>query len=349
MLVAQIKNKWSQILGHIDTLIPHFFRHVSGVNYERERIATPDNDFLDLDWSLVDKKKKLVVISHGFEGSSNRYYVKGMVRSINEEGMNVLAWNMRSCSGSLNKTKGFYHAGFSQDLDTVVRHAIKKGFTHITLVGFSLGGNITLKYLGEQGKNALPQIKNAIAISTPLDLAAVTKHLNKGIMCFYEQFFLAGLLNKTQQKIAIYPELNRPALAKVNSIATYVEMFKDIYGFTCLQDYFQQCSAINYLQNISIPTLIINAQNDPFLPKECYPVAALANHPYIQLHTPARGGHAGFLSFGNGMRNIRTSLVEEQVLCFIGKGKTSINIDMGLRESVFQSILKRWNLVTRIE
>ena len=172
--------------GHLQTIIPSLFRKVS-VPYVRERIDTPDDDFLDLDWALGNDEsemsraagrndlsvaspnaspiihhssvKPLVILSHGLEGSSTSPYLVGMVRHLTQQGFPCLAWHYRSCSGEMNRQKRFYHVGETGDLDLVIQYALSKGYQTLYLIGFSAGGNVTLKYLGEKGKALHPAIQ----------------------------------------------------------------------------------------------------------------------------------------------------------------------------------------------
>jgi uncharacterized protein len=158
--------------GHFQSIYPSLFRKIA-LPYVRERITTPDDDFLDLDWLCADGlNHRLVILSHGLEGSSTRQYVTGMARLMSENNYDVLAWNYRSCSEELNRQARFYHSGETTDLQLVINHAIAKGYTDICLMGFSLGGNLTLKYVGEQGAGINPVIKKAVVFSVPMDLAA---------------------------------------------------------------------------------------------------------------------------------------------------------------------------------
>ena len=161
---------------HLETIYPAVARKVSIEPYRRERISTPDDDFLDLDW-LKNASKKLVIISHGLEGNSSRAYIKGMAKIFHAQGFNILAWNYRGCSEEMNRQVRFYHSGATDDLGTVISHSINLGFDEIYLIGFSLGGNLTLKYLGE----ALPpaEIKKAVAISVPMDLRASCEKISQ--------------------------------------------------------------------------------------------------------------------------------------------------------------------------
>ena len=147
---------------HIETIYPSLLRKVNLVAYERERISTPDQDFLDLDW-LKQGSTKLVIISHGLEGNTSRPYVRGMAKAFYNAGYDVLAWNYRGCGEEMNRSLRFYHSGATDDLDYIIQHINKKN-THseISLIGFSLGGNLTLKYLGERGKQLQSIIKRAV-------------------------------------------------------------------------------------------------------------------------------------------------------------------------------------------
>lgn len=149
---------------HLETIYPALLRRVTLQPYQRERITTPDNDFLDLDW-LKQGFKKLIIISHGLEGNTQRAYMKGMAKAGYRQGYDILTWNYRGCSEEMNKTLGFYHSGATHDLATVVGHAEASGqYTEIFLVGFSLGGNLTLKYLGEE-RDRPASLKKAVAFS----------------------------------------------------------------------------------------------------------------------------------------------------------------------------------------
>ena len=135
--------------GHVGTLYPSLFRKVEGVKYNRERIPTPDDDFLDLDWSTGDNNQKCVIVSHGLEGSSSRPYVQGMVKLFGDQGWDAVGWNCRSCSGEINLQPILYHHGATQDIRLVVDHVVSRGYSQVAMIGFSMGGSMTIKYLGE--------------------------------------------------------------------------------------------------------------------------------------------------------------------------------------------------------
>ncbi len=285
---------------HLQTIIPSIFRKVKGVAYTRERIFTPDHDFLDLDWSLTPVKlsKGLIIISHGLEGDSKRQYVQGMVNIFNKNGYDCLAWNFRGSSGEINKNLVFYHSGSTYDLDTVVKHAISKSHKKIFLIGFSLGGNLTLKYLGEQ--KHYQQIQRSVVFSVPLDLLKSAHKLTIWQNWVYSFRFIKSLKNKIRMKAPIYPkELNLSILGKIKTIKDFDEQFTSkLHGFINAEDYYAKNSSIIFVEKIGVPTLIVNASNDPFLTNECYPVELLSHHPFVTLEIPDEGGHCGFLQKG---------------------------------------------------
>ena len=285
--------------GHLETIYPALMRSID-VSYERERISTPDQDFLDLDW-LRQNSKRLVIISHGLEGNSSRGYMKGMARACFGQGFDVLAWNFRGCSNEMNRQLRFYHSGATEDLDAVVTHARNQGYTEIYLVGFSLGGNLTLKYLGE--KKPWPELRRAIVFSTPLDLYSSCLKISKPANRIYAKRFLSSLKDKVRCKSAIMMGLDLKNLDKVKTILDFDDRYTaPLHGFSDAMDYYTKCSSIHFIQSITVPTLIVNAANDPFLSELCYPVALCVNHSFIKLESPKHGGHVGFAQFNkNGL------------------------------------------------
>jgi hypothetical protein len=279
--------------AHLETIFPSLLRRVTVAPYVRERIETSDHDFLDLDW-LTNGSKKLVIISHGLEGNSLRPYVKGMAKAFFSAGYDVLAWNYRGCSQEMNRLLRFYHSGATEDLAAVVDHAIcKKQYDWIGLIGFSLGGNLTLKYLGERKID--PVIKKATVFSTPLHLDSSCEKISQPSNRIYAQRFLKSLKNKITVKSSLMKGLDTHHLSRIKTIKEFDDVYTaPLHGFENAAVYYEKCSAIYYLSDISIPTLIVNTQNDPFLSKQCFPVDDLKAHAFVQLEIPERGGHVGF-------------------------------------------------------
>lgn len=289
---------WFLFNRHVETIYPALFRKVQLSAYQRERITTPDNDFLNLDW-LKAGANQLVVISHGLEGNSGRGYVKGMARTFFENGFDVLAWNYRGCGGEMNKALRFYHSGATDDLATVCDHAFDKGYHSVFLIGFSLGGNLTLKFAGERHLDS--RIKGAVAFSVPLDLYTSSLELAKPSNWIYSRRFLKSLKRKIVEKSRLMPGLDSDALKNVKSLRHFDDVYTGpLHGFKDALDYYQKSSAISFLEGIKVPSLIVNAKNDPFLSKECFPEKI--NNPLVKFEVTPQGGHVGFASFtGKGL------------------------------------------------
>jgi uncharacterized protein len=292
-----------QFNPHIQTIFPALFRKVKEIKYKRERIETNDHDFLDLDW-LLSGSVKLAIISHGLEGDSQRPYVKGLARALKRNGYDVLAWNFRGCGGEMNRTLRFYHSGATEDLDHIIAHALQQQkYEEIYLTGFSLGGNLTLKYLGEKGPNLNQKIRRSVVFSVPLDLYSSCLQISKLENIIYSNRFLRRLKKKVKSKSLLLPELlNTKEFYKIKNLKDFDDHYTaPLHGFKNALAYYESCSAINFLNFISIPTLIVNARNDPFLSDACYPEAMLKDHPWVYFEAPDEGGHCGFaLQNSNG-------------------------------------------------
>jgi uncharacterized protein len=278
---------------HLETIFPSLLRRVTIQPYVRERIVTPDSDFLDLDW-LTKGSKKLIIISHGLEGNSTRAYVKGMARAFYTDDYDVLAWNYRGCSEEMNRQLRFYHSGATEDLAHVIDHAISLNRYHwIGLIGFSLGGNLTLKYLGERAVN--PLIKKAVVFSAPVHLDSSCEKISRPSNRIYAQRFLRSLKNKITVKSRLIKGLDTSHLNSIRTIKDFDEAYTaPLHGFKNAAEYYEKNSSIFFISNIAIPTLIVNTQNDPFLSELCFPVDEIKNHPFTRMEIPLRGGHVGF-------------------------------------------------------
>jgi uncharacterized protein len=286
---------------HMETIYPALLRRVILAGYTRERIATPDDDFLDLDWLRKDSGK-VVIISHGLEGNSSRPYIKGMAKALHDNGFDVVAWNFRGCSEEMNRQLRFYHSGATDDLQTVITHVIeKKKYNVVFLVGFSLGGNVTLKYLGEGP--APSAVKKAVVFSVPMDLKSSCKKISRPGNRIYSNRFLKSLKSKILLKSRDRKELDTSKLGAIKTLTEFDDCYTaPLHGFKNADDYYEQCSSIHFIQHIKIPTLIINTLNDPFLSPECFPTTALEKHPFVKLQVLSRGGHVGFAQFNkNGL------------------------------------------------
>ncbi len=307
--------------GHLQTIIPSLFRQVM-VNYVRERIDTPDHDFLDLDWAFSGNgepaDRQLVILSHGLEGSSTSTYLVGMVRHLVRSGFDCLAWHYRSCSGELNRQQRFYHIGDTADLHHILHHAIGRGYQTVYLMGFSAGGSVTLKYLGEQGEHLHPAVKKAVTFSVPLDLVGATRRLEKWDSLVYNYRFNRTLKRKVLKKAALMPGVfPTDAIRKSRSVREFDTLFTaPMNGFRDVLDYYTQSSALPYLPKIGVPTLIVNAKNDPFLSPECFPETLARELPNVWMEFPGQGGHCGFASKASGINGTQPYWSEERAVSF---------------------------------
>ncbi|NHE55609.1 YheT family hydrolase [Cyclobacterium plantarum] len=280
--------------GHMQTIIPALFREKHLLRFERERINTTDGDFLDLDW-LKQESTNLIIISHGLEGNSQRPYMTGMAGIFFDSGYDVLNWNYRGCSGSPNHKPFFYHSGATYDLEEVVCHASGK-YKSIYLVGFSLGGNLTLKYLAETNWPCQKNIKKAVAISVPLDLSASCDKIDHFRNKVYAYNFLLSLKKKVRKKALAFPEIISDfPLRSIYTLRAFDDAFTaPLHGFKNAADYYEKNASLYFLEAIKIPCLILNAMNDPFLGKTCYPREIGERSEKIYMEFPNQGGHVGF-------------------------------------------------------
>ncbi len=288
--------------GHMQTVIPAGLRRVRNApELTRERITTPDEDFLDLDWARKDNDH-LVILSHGLEGNSTRPYMLGMIKAFYDSGYDVLAWNFRGCSGEINKAPRLYHSGATDDLAVVVEHATAKGYHSILLIGFSLGGNVTLKYLGEETTPNFDAVKGGIVFSVPLDLRACSVQINRRENYIYSARFTRSLKQKVLSKATQYPELlDTSKLPQMKTVYDYDEHYTaPFHGFENALDYYEKCSSKYFLSGIKVPTLVVNAANDPFLAGDCFNPDLFEDLPEVYFELPQEGGHCGFASYSNG-------------------------------------------------
>ena len=282
--------------AHLQTIVPSTFRKVEGVKYVRQRIETPDQDFLDLDWAKMGSKK-LVLVVHGLEGNADRHYVKGMVKIFNAHGFDALGYNFRSCSGEMNRQARLYHHGDTPDLDFTLNYVLQHtDYEQIALVGFSMGGNLILKYLGEKSENLNPKIFTAFAVSVPCHLKDCSYRLEEPSNRLYKKRFLGKLLKKLEAKAEIINHIIPKE--KIPTIKTLQE-FDDFFtaptnGFIDHLDYYARTACGQFLDKIRIPVYILSAKNDPMLPESCFPVELAKKSNLIHLEISRQGGHVGF-------------------------------------------------------
>lgn len=284
--------------GHLNTIYAAIFRWQSKLPYVRERLETKDGDFLDLDF-LRANNRRLVVLCHGLEGSSESQYMTGLARIFHASNWDVLAMNYRGCSGEMNRAVRMYHSGATDDLNAAIE-SVKDQYEALALVGVSLGGNLATVYTGERSSEIDSKIKGLVAISTPTNLLAGVHKIMQSSNFIYEKRFLKSLLDKMRQKAQQYPEIfTKEKIRSVRTIYEFDDAFTaPISGFKDAKDYYTRCSCEQFIPNIRIPSLIVNALDDPFLPDECYPYDAVNENEWVNLLTPKHGGHVGFVQFG---------------------------------------------------
>jgi len=306
--------------AHVASIYASSIRRVAFNFSASDRIELSDGDFLDLERAFYSAgNKKILILLHGLAGNANRPYMRGMAALFHKNGWDIASMNFRSCSGEINRLYRSYHAGATEDLDAVMQHLKNENqYSEISLIGFSLGGNLLLKYLGEQ-QHLTPEIKSAVAVSVPCDLGASLKELNKTHNFLYSQRFLKNLKKELRLREAHFPsEINIKEITNCNSLLAIDELYTSkAHGFKDAADYYQQCSCLGFLSNINIPTLLINAKNDTFLAPNSYPVQLAENSKNLYLEIPPHGGHVGFI------RHKKPYYHEERALEFISKSRTS--------------------------
>lgn len=293
--------------GHLQTIYAATVMRLPAVPYRRERWETPDGDFIDLDWvvnpdqasRIRDQgKAPLVVLFHGLEGCSNSHYALALMQEIRARGWRGVVVHFRGCSGEPNRLPRAYHSGDTAEVDWILRRLQETRLAGPLLaVGVSLGGNALLKWLGEQEQAAAELLTRACAVSAPVDLMIAGEALGRGFNLFYARHFLSTLKRKSVAMLASFPGLFD--LQRVRAARTLRE-FDDVvtaplHGFRNTDDYWTRASCKPLLARIAIPTLMINARNDPFLPQHALPQPHEVSR-HVTLEFPATGGHAGFVS-----------------------------------------------------
>lgn len=300
MNLQDYKRPWFLPNAHLETIWSSLFRRVDQPSYRREKITTDDDDFLDLDW-LQSGSKRLAIISHGLEGDSRRDYVVGMANTLAANGWDVLAWNFRGCGGEVNRQPRFTHNGATDDLDAVVCHALRDyDYETISLIGFSMGGNLSLMYLGRDADRVPDKVKAAVCFSVPCDLAAASLRLAEQGNFVYMQRFMRLMGRKVRLQSESFPD--QFPCDDYHKLKTFHD-FDDCYtaplhGFRDAQHYWHESSSNRYLDAIRLPAWIINACNDPFLSPSCSPGFGHHGNSLVTLVAPDHGGHCGFVSVG---------------------------------------------------
>jgi uncharacterized protein len=294
--VAPYRAPWWLPGGHVQTIYAALLAPRPRVAYRRERWDTPDGDFVDVDWVDGPSAAPLVALFHGLEGGSTSQYAHGLMAHVHKLSWRGAVVHFRGCGGEANLLARAYHSGDSAEIDWMVRR-LRMQTDVLYTTGVSLGGNALLKWLGEQGVAASDIVTAAAAVSAPLDLMAAGDALGRGFNLLYTRTFLATLKRKSLAKLAHFPDLYDAA--RVRSAQT-LRAFDNVvtaplHGFRDTDDYWTRASSKPWLKRIAVPTLLLNARNDPFLPAHALPTADAVSS-CVTREFPHGGGHVGFVS-----------------------------------------------------
>lgn len=286
---------------HLQTIFPFAFRRVPIPAYRRERLELDDGDFLDLDW--LDGDGPTVVLLHGLEGCSQSTYIMGLAHALRAAGYSAVVLQFRSCSGTPNRLQRTYHAGDTGDIDVVMRHVnaeAKSSRPLVGAVGYSLGGNAMLKWMGEQsGSNptTLANFSTAVAVSVPYKLGEAAQRMNQGFSRVYQRRLVSLLHAKTRSRLK-----DTNGVVDLKQLATYRD-FKSfdhhvtapLHGFSGVDDYYARSSSLQFLRTIKLPTLLLHATDDPFMTHQAIPEPEDLSAS-VRLELAQSGGHVGFVA-----------------------------------------------------
>jgi predicted alpha/beta-fold hydrolase len=280
------------LIGHLQTLAAALFPPPR-VPLARERWESPDGDVVDVDFVHREGATRLLVLLHGLEGGSDSHYARSLAACFGAAGWRVAMPHWRGCSGEANRLARAYHSGDTEELDWLLTRFGEP----VDALGVSLGGNVLLKWLGERGSAAAARVRRAAAVSAPLDLGAAARALDRGVnRLLYTRMFLDTLKPKSLAKLARFPGLYDAArLRRARTFREFDDLVTaPLHGFRDAEHYWTVSSSGAYLEHVHVPTLLINARNDPFLPEPALLAAAARAAPCVELDFPRSGGHVGF-------------------------------------------------------
>ena len=281
--------------GHLQTLAAAL-APAPRVAFARERWSTPDGDFVDVDWAGNPGAQRLLVLFHGLEGGSRSHYARSVAAHAAASGWRFALPHFRGCSGELNRLPRAYHSGDSDEVDWLLRR-FAQGGASLHPVGVSLGGNALLKWLGERGAQAAVLVRRAAAVSAPIDLAAAGRALDHGFnRRSYTRVFLTTLKAKAYAKRTLGQlPFDERRMARARTLREFDDLVTaPLHGFRDADDYWARAAASPWLEHIAVPTLVLNARNDPFLPAAALERATRRSARHVLLESPPSGGHAGF-------------------------------------------------------
>ncbi|UYM16588.1 hydrolase [Endozoicomonas euniceicola] len=314
---------------HLQTIWSPLFRKARLLKRQRERFTTDDNDFIHLDWYGPEQSDNLVVLLHGLTGSSESKYITGLQASLDQQGVQSVCINFRGCSGEPNSLPRGYHSGDSQELRGVLgRLQQEYPNKQLMAVGYSLGGNVLLKYQGEEGSNSL--LTAAVAVSVPFRLDHCARQMNQGASRMYRNRFLSHMHQQMQDKLLFFQQQGWSDRARELQQLTsygYLKTFEAfdhyvtaaLHGFRSGNDYYRKASSRFYLEGIASPTLIIHSSDDPFMTPDCVPQPEELTDS-TQLELTHRGGHVGFIG---GRPNHLNYWLEQRIPQFLAEHKRS--------------------------
>ena len=334
IIESTYKPNWFYRNAHINTVLGSIGRKAPVLNFMRERIETPDGDFIDVDWvknsfeplvlrnepshfksKLKVENSKLLIAVSGLEGNSRKTYMRGIMSIFSKNGYYCVSLHHRSCSGEDNRLLNTYHSGFTDDLRYFMERLEKENYyQEIIIVGYSLGGNIVMKFCGEEGDKINPKIKKVIAISVPAELGSSAKYFERSDNFAYMQKFFWTLKKKAKIKDQKFP--GSFDLKKVLTAKTFNDFDENFtaptFGFKSAEDYYTQASCKPFFEKIKIPALLIIAKDDTFVSPESYPFQFAEQSKTFHFLAPDYGGHCGFMPTDSN----QTLWVEREALKF---------------------------------
>jgi predicted alpha/beta-fold hydrolase len=283
--------------GHLQTIYPYLLLRSKEPPYQRERVDTPDGDFVEFDWVNAAQPAPTVVLFHGLEGCSRSHYARHLMHAVVAKGWRGVVAHFRGCSGEPNRLLRAYHSGDAGEIDWMLRLIASRTDKAVFAVGVSLGGNALLKWLAREQQRARTVVAAACAISAPIDLMVAGDRLGNGLNRFYGLHFLRTLKPKALEKLSRHPDASRETgVRKARTLRAFDDAFTaPVHGFRDVDDYWSRASTKSELGKIAVPTLLVHARNDPFLPGQFLPEPRPPN-ANIEFDFPAQGGHVGFVS-----------------------------------------------------